>query len=252
MIPKQKLDTFEFYSFNLGSTLAVVGRGVGASINPVIDPRTSHMNEQERGMIDGLFQRLREAESQAEPRDRDAEALIAERMASQPGAAYMLAQVVLVQEQGLKNLTNRVEEMERQLAERPAGGGGFLGGLFGGGGQPSARPQPTAPAAARAGWSNPRPGGGISGMQAGTQPGGQGGGFMAGAMQTAMGVAGGMLLANAVGGLFAGDAEAAPADAAAAEPAADSAIDEPPMDEPMADGGGGFFDGLFGGDEEEF
>jgi uncharacterized protein len=35
-----------------------------------------------------------------------------------------------------------------------------------------------------------------------------GGGFLAGAAQTAMGVAGGVLLANALGGLFAGDAQA--------------------------------------------
>jgi hypothetical protein len=216
----------------------------------MIDPRTSHMNEQERDMIDGLFQRLGEAESQAGPRDRDAETLIAERMAHQPGAAYMLAQVVLVQEQGLKNLTNRVEEMERQLAERPAASGGFLGGLFGGGAQAPARPQPTprTPAAAGGGWSNPRPGAGLSGMQAGTQSAGQGGGFMAGAMQTAMGVAGGMLLANAVAGLFAGDAEAAPAEAAAA-PEPD--LDEP-IEEPAAEEGGGFFDDLFGGDDEQF
>ena len=84
------------------------------------------------------------------------------------------------------------------------------------------------------------------------QPGAQGGGFMAGAMQTAVGVAGGMLLANAVGGLFAGDAEAAPAEAAAAPEAAPEMPPEAPMDEPAADEGGGFFDGFFGGDDEEF
>jgi hypothetical protein len=51
--------------------------------------------------------------------------------------------------------------------------------------------------------------------QRGAAPAG-GGGFMAGAMSTAMGVAGGMLLANAVMGAFAGDeaqaAEAPPED----------------------------------------
>ena len=62
------------------------------------------MNEQERGLIDGLFQRLSEAEAQAGPRDMEAEKLIGERMAKQPNAAYMLAQVVLVQEQGLRVL----------------------------------------------------------------------------------------------------------------------------------------------------
>jgi len=199
------------------------------------------MNEQERGMIDGLFEKLQQAESQAGPRDREAEALIGERMAKQPGAAYMLAQVVLVQEQGLKNLQGRVEDLERQLTERPQGGGGFLGGLFGGG-QSQAPTRAAAPTGG--GWGNP---GASSRSAAAMQQGGQGGGFLAGAMQTAVGVAGGMLLGNAVAGLFSGDAQAAEAPV---EP-------PPPVDEPedlgVEDEGGGFFDGgLFGGDDEEF
>jgi hypothetical protein len=72
------------------------------------------MNQQEREMIEGLFQRLQQAEAQAGPRDDAAEALIRERMAAHPGAAYLLAQVVLVQEQGMRNLQTRVEELERE------------------------------------------------------------------------------------------------------------------------------------------
>jgi uncharacterized protein len=49
-------------------------------------------------------------------------------------------------------------------------------------------------------------------------PQGAPGGFLAGAAQTAMGVAGGMLLANAVAGMFAGEAQASEAPA---EPEAD-------------------------------
>ena len=44
------------------------------------------------------------------------------------------------------------------------------------------------------------------GQQGGQQ---RGGGFLAGAAQTAMGVAGGVLLGNAIAGMFAGDANAA-------------------------------------------
>jgi len=201
------------------------------------------MNQQERSMIEGLFQRLQQAEAQAGPRDSEAEALIQDLMAHQSAAPYLLAQVVLVQEQGLQQLQSRVEALERELAERPQGGG-FLGGLFGGG-----RSQPAAPAAPRAasgtGWSNSRfPAQGAPG----TQPGAQGGGFLADAMQTAMGVAGGVLLGNALGGLFGGEAQAA-------EPAA-AAPEEPPAFEPVPEedaGGGGLFDGFFGGgDDEEF
>ena len=74
---------------------------------------------------------------------------------------------------------------------------------------------------------------------------GQGGGFLAGAMQTAMGVAGGVLLGNAIAGLFSSPAEAAESPTPApAEP--EAAHEEPPADE----GGGGFFDSFFGGGDE--
>jgi hypothetical protein len=137
------------------------------------------MNQQERSMIEGLFQRLQQAEAQSGPRDGEAEALIHDLMSRQTAAPYLLAQVVLVQEQGLKQLQTRIEALEQERAERPQGGG-FLGGLFGGG-----QTRPAAAVAPRAatgtGWSNTRfP---AQGGQ-GAQPGAQGGGFMAGAMQT--------------------------------------------------------------------
>jgi hypothetical protein len=217
------------------------------------------MNEQERNLIEGLFQRLQQAETQAGPRDAEAERLIHDLMTRQPAAPYLLAQVVLVQEQGLRNLQGRIEELERTLAERPqAQGSGFLGGLFGGGRPQPANQAPPQPAAGT-GWSNSRlPAQGAAimqpgmqpGMQRGMQAGAQGGGFMAGAMQTAMGVAGGMLLANAVSGLFGDEAQAAePQAGPQAEPAA-AAPEEP--DGPGGDEGGGFFDDFFGGDEGEY
>jgi hypothetical protein len=62
-----------------------------------------------------------------------------------------------------------------------------------------------------------------------------GGGFLAGAAQTAMGVAGGLLLGNAIAGMFSGD------EAQAAE---DSSGDG--AEGAGGDDGGGFFD--FGGE----
>jgi hypothetical protein len=201
------------------------------------------MNQQERSMIEGLFQRLQQAEAQAGPRDAEAEALIRELTTRQTAAPYLLAQVVLVQEQGLQQLQTRVEALEQELAERPAGGG-FLGGLFGGGARPQTAAPPAPQAATGTGWNNTRfPAAAEAQGGSGSQPGAQGGGFMAGAMQTAMGVAGGVLLGNALAGLFGGEAQAAePAAAVPEEPAA-----------PEEGAGGGFFDGLFGGeDDEEF
>ncbi len=204
------------------------------------------MNTDERGMIEGLFQRLQQAEAQSGTRDPEAEALIQQHMARQPGAGYLLSQVVLVQEQGLRNLQGRVEELERELAERPQGGSGFLGGLFGGRPQSAsehAAPAPSQPSTG-SGWGNSRlPAQGAASMQPGMQPGAQGGGFMAGALQTAMGVAGGVLIGNALGGLFAGDAQATEAPPAAAP-------EEPEVSAPE-DEGGGLFDGFFGGDDDE-
>lgn len=199
------------------------------------------MNADERSMIEGLFQRLQQAQAQSGPRDTEAESLIQGLIASQPGAPYLLTQVVLVQEQGLRNLNARVEELERELAQRPQGGGGFLGGLFGGRTEPASQPTVTGrlQPAAGAGWSNSR----FSAQGPGPmQPGAQGGGFMAGALQTAMGVAGGVLLGNALAGLFGGEAQAAEAPA---EPAA-------APEEPAGEDEGGLFDGFFGGDDEGF
>lgn len=223
------------------------------------------MDQNERQVIDELFTKLRQAEQRSGgARDADAERQIAAALAQQPAAPYYMSQVILVQEQALNAMNQRVQDLERELAERPAAGsgGGFLSGLFGGGAtaQPqrpvaapaqrlAQRPAQTAaqPGAQAASWpANPPPAG--RGWGGAPQPGmgmapgatGGGGGFLATAASTAMGVAGGVLLANALTGLFAGDEAQAAEAAAAAEPEQDPGLDEPPMDEPMMDDGGDF------------
>ena len=154
------------------------------------------MENQDQQIIQGLFTRLGEVEKQAPPRDAAAEALIKQRITEQPAAPYFMAQTIVMQEQALQHAQAKIEDLERQARERPAGG--LFGGLFGGG--PSNR-QPARALAANARPATPM------------QP-GQSGGFLAGAAQTAMGVAGGMLLGSMIGGLFGGSAHAAesPAD----------------------------------------
>jgi len=202
------------------------------------------MDQNERRVIDELFGKLRQVDGQAPRRDPEAEAYIRQQVAGLPAAPYYMAQAILVQEQALTNAQARVEELERQAAERPAAGGGFLGGLFGGGDPaPASRRPATAPQ------QNRIPPGYLQqpGMAAGygspwSRP--AGGGFLAGAMQTAMGVAGGLLIANAIGSAFdAGTAEAAdlgqdagPAD----EPAPDEAPAEDAGFEDFGSDGGGF------------
>lgn len=193
------------------------------------------MDQRDRQAIDELFGKLQKVDGQAPPRDAEAEALIKERVATLPASPYYMAQAIIVQEQALEQTQARVQQLEQEMQSRPAGGGGFLGGLFGGGGsQLPARPQPTQgmqggyqPGQQRSGpWGGGMGRGGMGGM------GGGGGGFLAGAAQTAIGVAGGMLVANAIMGAFAPETPPAPPEEAPA--------DEPPPEE---DFGGGDFGG---------
>jgi hypothetical protein len=181
--------------------------------------------------IDELFGKLRQVERQAPQRDAEAEAHIRQQVGGLPAAPYYMAQ-----EQALANMQSRVQELERQLAERPAGGG-FLSGLLGG------DPQQTAPAPQQRvapvddGMTPPRRGAG-HGSPWGARP---GGGFLAGAMQTALGVAGGVLVADALSNAFAGGEEAVTglAEEASATPEGavspfqDAAAEPPPEEQDM-------------------
>lgn len=182
------------------------------------------MDSTERQVIDELFAKIRHAESQSGPRDPEAEARIRQYVAQQPASPYYMAQAIIIQEQALAAANARIEQLERQLSDRSAGG--FLGGLFGGG---ASRPLPVQPSRAD-GW-DPRVAAYTNRQY------GRGGGFLAGAMQTAMGVAGGVLLGSAIAGMFAPD----PVAAAQTEPSADDApsadaADEPSPQEPDDEG----------------
>lgn len=219
------------------------------------------MTPQERDVIAGIFDRLKQAANQ--PRDPEAENFIAQRLREQPYAPYAMAQAVYVQETALTNLQAQVEDLQAQLrelqsrpAEAPAQSGGFLSGIFGGGAQPAARPRsvPSFPQrsqdAPSSAWSGQQPGAmqaapaqqpgpgvqqqpGPWSNQAAQQqaPGRGGGGFMATALTTAAGVAGGMMLGSALTNAFGGGSakaaeakasDAKPADAGASTPAQDS------------------------------
>ena len=152
------------------------------------------MDDQDRQAIEGLFSKLSDVERQSGPRDAEAEAFIRSRIAVQPGAPYFMAQTIIVQEQALHAAQARLAELEEQVASRPAGGGGFLSGLFGGE-QPQRSARPPSAAGMPPHISSGMPPG-MGGMASGRG----GGGFLAGAAQTAMGVAGGVLLGNMIAG----------------------------------------------------
>ena len=173
------------------------------------------MNSEEQTLIDGLFTRLKQAETGAAPRDAQAFERIKEHVAAQPAVPYYMAQAILVQEAALKRMDEQVKKLQADLAQaqaqaaaaqqQPQQSGGFLSSIFGGGSrEPAPAPQSSG------GWREP-------GNQQYQQPPQQpqyapppppqqaapaAGGFMRGALQTAAGVAGGVMLAEGISSLF--------------------------------------------------
>lgn len=165
------------------------------------------MTPEERQLLTGLADRIKNAPAQQ--KDEEAAALIRDLVQVRPDTPYILAQTTLMQDFALRTAQAQIADLQRQLADArqaaPAsGGGGFLGGLFGGGG-PSVPPagQPGGP------WVRPQT---AYGQPASTQPvyaapvlqPSQTSGFLQNAAQTAVGVAGGMLLFEGMESLFSG------------------------------------------------
>lgn len=159
------------------------------------------MQSQEQQLIENLFSRLKQAETQSGPRDAGAEQLIKQFLQSQPGAPYYMAQAILIQEAAMKKLNVQVADLENRLAQAQQqqapqqSSGGFLSSLFGSG---SRQPQQTQQPA----WNSapPQP-------QYAQQPPqyaapARGTGFLGGALQTAVGVAGGVVMADMLTSLF--------------------------------------------------
>jgi len=138
------------------------------------------------------------------PVDRDADALISDLFSRYPEARYRLTQTAFVTEAALVEAQNRIQDLEWQLqgaqqqAQAPQRGGMF--GMFGGGNRQAPmmppRPQPMMP-----------PGGNPGMFQ--QQRGGSG--FLGTALMTAAGVAGGLVLGNALMGMMGGGGAAAAA-----------------------------------------
>lgn len=193
------------------------------------------MTPEERDLIAGLAERLRNADKNPAPKDREAEAFIRQIITEQPSAPYLLVQTVLVQEHALSNAQTRIAALERQVAdlsartrsgeseEKSGGVGSFLSGLLGGKSQTSsptptsgsASAQPRPPGATGASAPPPLPRQSAAADAPQTAPSSQqsypstmnmppsaGGGFLRGALATAAGVAGGAMLFQGLQGLL--------------------------------------------------
>lgn len=148
------------------------------------------------------------------PIDPEADRFIADNFQQYPEARYRVTQMAVVQEAALAQAQNRIRQLEFQLQQtqsqlaqaqqRGASGGGLFSGLFGGG-RPQAAPPPP-------GWGAQAapPPQAQYGYPPGYQPGmfQRGGtGFLGSALTTAAGVAGGVMAADALEGLFSGHHE---------------------------------------------
>ena len=153
------------------------------------------MQGQERDLISGLFGRIQQFETQ--PRDPEAEALIASSVARQPAAPYLLIQTVLVQEQALKAAQERIAELEAKVTAAPAAAAGFLGSA------PKISPWGSQADGARAAPRSSVPST-RSPLQAAVAPAAApaGGSFLRTAMATAAGVAGGALLFQGISSMM--------------------------------------------------
>ncbi len=183
------------------------------------------MTPDEQRMIQDLFQRLSSQGRVA--KDAQADRLITDSLRAMPDAGYMLVQTALVYEHQMNEQEARIRDLEDQIAQMQtnaatpnstSSGGSFLGGRIPAANRgsvppvaaPAASPwqqvaQPTAyqqPAPQRSGMF----GGGAPAPQYQQAP--AGGGFFRSALQTAAGVAGGMMVANSLSGLFGGGHEA--------------------------------------------
>jgi hypothetical protein len=133
------------------------------------------MNQHDQQAIDDLFQHLYRSAAQSGPPDPEAEARIEQHLRQgPPGLLYQMAQTLVGQQAALRQLRSQLADSERQL--RQAGYAGQQ--AYGGYGQQYQQ----------------RPGFGAGGQ-----------GFLAGAGQIALGVGGGILAAEALSNLFAGD-----------------------------------------------
>jgi hypothetical protein len=190
------------------------------------------MTNEEREIITGFLQRVSGASVGAPgsvpsaapalpPVDREADALIGDLFARLPDARYRLTQTAFVQEHALAEAQNRIKSLEYELdqAKRaaqtaPQGFGGpqpaapqpsrgFLGGLFGGGqSAPPPQPQYQQPQYQQPQYQPPPPPPQYApGYQQGMFQ-KSGSGFLGSALTTAAGVAGGMVVGNALMDMF--------------------------------------------------
>lgn len=159
------------------------------------------MTPEEHQLITDLFERLRSTSNT--PQDPEATQLITESMKAQPQAVYFLVQSLLIQNHALSAAEQRIRELQAQAPAPSSTPTSFMG---------APRPSPWGPPPQQQQQPAPMPTSNPMGWaplqqnapQSGGFFGGGSGGFLQNALSTAASVAGGMMLANTIQGLFSG------------------------------------------------
>ena len=173
------------------------------------------------GAANGGFGSVPNSQPALAPIDPEADRYIAQQFQTHPEARYRITQLAVVQEAALGEAASRIQRLQaeleatRQQAQQAQQGGGqhrgFLGGLFGGGGQQPAPQQ--APGVWNQGSQQPPQQPPQYAQQqyapsaAAAQPGmfqRSGSGFLGSALSTAAGVAGGVVAGNVLMDMFSG------------------------------------------------
>ncbi|MDC0609590.1 DUF2076 domain-containing protein [Vibrio sp.] len=162
------------------------------------------MDNKTQNIIDGLFERLEQAEKNNPVRDNAAQSLIEKHLVAHPAAPYYMAQTMIMQEATIKQLNAKIEALQQQTEQNQKSSGGFFSDLFGGNNQSSSNTSNRNTFQN----SNGQPNYGQAGNQysnaANRGYGGynRGSSFLGGALQTAAGVAGGVVLGNLMMDMF--------------------------------------------------
>lgn len=159
------------------------------------------MTPDERTMIEGLFARIANNQEPASKKDAEANALIVDSAHKDPGALYTLVQISLVQERALKLADARIRELESNMGNAGANvptKRSFMDGLL-----------PTSPWSKRTSVPSisesvpmDHPGAFPAATPQSTSAPPAAGSFLRSAFGTAVGIAGGMMLFEAVRGLM--------------------------------------------------
>ncbi|CAL4326245.1 DUF2076 domain-containing protein [Buchnera aphidicola] len=73
------------------------------------------MKDEEKNLIENLFNRLKTTELNSSERDQSADDLIQKLVKKQPASSYYMAQTILIQETAIKKMSITIEELKKRI-----------------------------------------------------------------------------------------------------------------------------------------